>query len=243
MKCTNCGADIENSELICQYCGHENEKVARREHEKVLNEYKKKTSELKNMPDKIVNRTSRYILIAVGWIFVLFVAGLLISLVVSKFVNDNSLEIQNKHLERLEEYYDGHEYEKMFEYLDKKDLHGATYEKYWRIAEFDRFMDWRIEALQEKVKYIGLIEVSVSEVAECMGYSFDELARIDEMEKAGFIYGEGEAALEIKAEYVAALMEYMLLTEEEIELGIKEYGNEEVHYELAGKAIERILAK
>lgn len=243
MTCANCGAELKQNDLICPYCKSEIEEAAKKTHEDFLDEYERKTRELENLPDKTVAKISRYLLFSVGILLFLFAMVISVNYIVSKVRGDNSIDVQNGHLAVLDDYYINHEYEKMYEYLDKKDLHGATYEKYWRIGELDRYMGWRIEALAEKVQYIGGIEVTAEEFAICMGYSFKELVRIEKMKNEGFIYGEGEAALEIKECYVSALKEYMLLTDEEIALGIAEYGNQSVHIELAKKAIERLEAK
>ncbi|MBQ9765281.1 MAG: zinc ribbon domain-containing protein [Lachnospiraceae bacterium] len=247
MNCINCGAKLEKTEINCPYCGAENEQAAKKEHDKVLREYKHKTKELSKLPDKVVNKVSGHMLkIAIGLVC-LMVVGCIISFAISKSKKDNSLDVQAKHLARLEEYYNADKYEEMYEYLSDKGLYAATYQKYWRIAPIGRDMEWRLEAIRSENEFVKLLsepplDVKPDDVMGTMNYIFSELSNLNNMKIEGFPYGEGDKALEIMAIYQDALAKYMLLTEEEIEEGTLGYGNDEIILELATKAVERIRA-
>lgn len=223
MICDNCGAEISESDLLCPYCGAENEKLAQKQQEDVLEEYQQKTKDLQHMPKKVINKTSKYILIGAAALIILFLIGLLISWLISGHVAENSLDKQSEQLDKLEAYYDEGNYTEMYKYLDKIHEYGVTYEKYRRIGMLYDNMQWRIEAIEEKQEFIRDLDLEVSDVATTMGYVLEPMVEIKTWAEDGFRYGEEEAALDALEQYKTALRKYMLLTDEEINNAVAQY--------------------
>ena len=72
------------------------------------------------------------------------------------------------------------------------------------------------------------------------------LAKIQEFEELGFLYGEDAGALYVKEQYYNALMEYALLTEDEIDSAVLNYQmgtNENDYLSLAEISIQRMEEK
>ena len=56
MICTNCGAEIDDTLLLCPYCNTENEVVASEEHRDEVNFILDQAEELKTRPERIANK-------------------------------------------------------------------------------------------------------------------------------------------------------------------------------------------
>lgn len=240
MKCYNCGAQIQEASLICPYCGAEQEELAKKEQQEILDDYQRKTEDLKHIPGRVVNKTSRYLVTGAAGLFLLFVLGVLISWLVSGWTAESALDRQNKQLEQLEEYYMAGDYETMASVLEDTDVRGATFRKYELVAGFYDSMEWRIEAIKNERDFIEDLGLEAEDVAETLAYSIEELVQMKELEDNGFAYGEETGILFIRTCYMDVLQTYMLLTEEEILEAVSQYEDSTSCVELAEKALERI---
>lgn len=244
MVCKNCGAKMEDGELLCQYCGTENSEVAKKQQEAYLEGYKKKRDELKNAPKKVLKKTTKTLFYALA----ILLGGLALILVVifafSKVTSGDLLAQQEEEIERLEQYYIAGDYETMCDYFAQIGKRGGSYEKYDRIYDIYWDLDDNIATLKNEWEYAGVIELEVTGVERAIEACIGRLAEIKEMEDFDFPYGEKEGALYVREQYMQALKSYMFLTEEEIESAISVYSEEENDYlELAEIAISRMEEK
>lgn len=241
MVCKECGAQIDSNELLCPYCGAENFQVAKEQQDEYVKNYKRKKKEIKRMPEKLVKKTTKSMFYLAGGLFVGVILLLIVVTAFSKIVSSDMLARQEKELANLESYYVQGDYETMCNYLEKIDKRGGSYEKYNRISDLYRNMDWKIQAVKDNLEYAKAIELDATYVAADLERCLAELAKIAEMESLHFPYGEKEGALFVKAQYMSALTEYALLTETEIESAVSVYKQEGNDYlELAEIAIQRM---
>lgn len=241
MVCKNCSAQIDKTKLICPYCGSENFDMAKKEQDDYVKEFRRKKRKLKLIPEKFVNKTSKILLYLAAGIFVCILLAIWGVTVFSKATKGDILEKQEKELAKLEEYYAAGEYNNMCDYLENIRSRGGKYEKYKRISDLYRHMEWKIEALQLNPDFAKTIDLSASDVAEDIERCICELSKIREMEEDNFPYGEGEGAIYIKNEYMSALKKYAFLTKEEIENAIAIYDDEGTDYSsLAEVSIQRM---
>lgn len=239
MICKSCGADIDDKELLCPYCGTENENVAKEEQEDYIESFERKKKDLVNIPKQRVNKTTKYVLLGVTGLFGLFLVGMLVSWIVAGIMPDHSLDKQKKQLAKLETYYDNGEYIEMYEYLEKIDEYGGAYEKYYRIGNACDNMDWRLEALKNEQEFIKKLDLKTEDVATTLSYTIEELVKVRSWEMAEYSYDEEQGATYIRKQYMNALKQYMLLTDEEIEAAVEQYTDSEDLTELAKLAIQR----
>lgn len=223
MYCKNCGAQIEDNVLQCPYCDFENEKVAQKEQDAHIEYYDNKTKKLKQLPDKIVNKTTKYLLMAAGAVFVLFIIVLVVVFIVSSIKSKTDLPMQEKHLKKLEEYYVSGQYDKLGEYLDEKDLHGGSYQKYTVADNLYYFMELEINSLKQNYEYAVKIDIDETYLASNLEEIFKNMIKIEGLRDDGFKYGEEAAAVYVENEYKNALKTYAFLTEEEIEAVTLDY--------------------
>ena len=241
MVCKECGAQFDENELLCPYCGAENFQVAKEQQDEYVKNYKRKKKEIKRMPEKLVKKTTKSMFYLAGGLFIGVILLLIVVTAFSKIVSSDMLARQEKELANLESYYVQGDYETMCNYLEKIDKRGGSYEKYNRIYDLYRNMDWKIQAVKDNLEYAKAIELDATYVAADLERCLEELKTISEMETLQFPYGEKEGALYVKAQYMDALKNYAFLTEAEIESAISVYKQEGHDYlELAEIAIQRM---
>lgn len=243
MNCYNCGARISGEELLCPYCGAENETVAKKQQQEIIDDFKQRTEELQQAPEKVVKKTSKFLMIGAVGVLIIFIVGALIGWMVSGITAENALDKQKRQVAELESYYKNGDYEEMSFSLAEMDEYGATYEKYYRVALLYDGMLWKIESIQSEAEFIKEIDLDADSVAQTLSYAFEDLEDIKAIETEEFPYGEKEGVLYVKNTYIEALKTYMLLTEAEIEDAMNQADKEESYLELANKAIKRIRSE
>lgn len=243
MKCANCGADIDKNALVCPYCNAENELLAHKQHNDYITGLKRKTEKLdKELPQNAVKASTKLLVMlgagVCGLVIIIFLAVFLIS----RLNGDNSLSKLEKHISKLEKYYDAGEYDKMYKYCEKYGDYSASYEKYMRVGMLYDNIDWRISALKSENEYIKSLELKPEDVATTLSYVFGELVTIKEYEDDGYAYDEEKGVLYIKEKYYEAIKEYMKLTDAEIEDTVNKVKNDnpDAYVEAAKLAISRI---
>lgn len=242
MICKNCGAQIDEIDLLCPYCGTENEKLAKKLHEKDLQLYKFKMEDLAYEPKRKLKKTTRYLLTGATALVGIFLVFLIISWMSSSYAAKHSLDKQENRLKKLEVYYEDGKYAKMYEYLEDIGEYGATYEKYYRIGLMNDQMGWRIEAVESQSEYAkeAVVEVTVDDVAVAMGYVIEELVEIKQWEAEAYIYNEQEGAEYLEKQFRDVLREEMLLKDDEIDYAVIQYEETGVCMDAAQLALARI---
>ena len=246
MICKNCGAKISKDELLCPYCGTENSEVAQREQQDYIKAYKKKKRMLKNVPEKVVKKTTKWLMYCAMGMFGIVILILIVVFAFSKLTNGDVMARQEMELAKLEEYYVAADYEKMSGYLERLDStgsRGGRYEKYWRIARLYDSMDWHLESLQSNAEYIKTIDLDAINVESDLERCIAVLYGIYKMRELEFPYGEKDGALYVESQYISALKEYALLNDEEIESAVLRFefdGQDNDYMELAEISIQRM---
>ncbi len=224
MICKNCGAEIDDTLLLCPYCNTENETVAAEEHRNEVNSILDQAEELKTRPERIAekvnHKANRFACIAVA----VFAVLLLLVYVVTRILGDTSGDKQEKKVAKLEKYYVAGDYAGMCECLDStEDAYGALFQKYRSVQRAYRYMD-DMEGDYKNIKEYREESLSQSEresrafvVALYLGNSRNVLHMVEEAEAEGFRYGESEAMLFFREEVYRLMKEYAGITEDEIE--------------------------
>ena len=217
MKCANCGAEINENELICPYCGYENEKVAIEEQANYLNELEKKKENLNYEPERKAKRAEK----KTNYVFrnVLILVSIIgfIAFGVVYFTSSNSLNKQNKNIEKLEEYYQERDYESISNLMDKiEDSYVPAYKKYYITASLYNGSQWELSIMEENYDYYneGISRDSFDEEIE---YVFKSLCEMKEYEDDGYKYEESDVVEYYRDLYYKSLEEVGMLSEEEID--------------------------
>lgn len=239
MECPNCGAQLEENQRLCPYCGYENTEVAMREQESFIQSIYRKTAELFNIPERIVRKTVKKIIKVVIVLFIFFIVMMIGKTVWIKIENENALKHQNENLDKLEEYYQNKEYDKMNDYLlTIEDAYESVYEKYDMVSSLYRSFNETQNFLKQDIKLGGKNSPEI--FGGYISQYVEILNKIAILEDGGFAYGEKEALLFYREEVMKELKNVMKLSDEEIEeaCGYELY-SEEMN-ELGKIVIERL---
>ena len=213
MICKNCSAKISEDVLLCPYCGTENPLVAQKEQQDYIDGYERRKRKLKNVPEKVVGKTTKGLVYGAGITLGVIILALIVVMAFSKITTGDALAKQEKEIAKLEEYYADGNYEAMSQYLEKIGKWGGSYEKYNRISGVYSSMDWHIEMLQDDAEYVKKIDLDAMSVENHIEWCVESLAEIYEWEEMDFPYGEKVGALYVRNQYMNAFKDYMLLTE------------------------------
>jgi len=221
MICKNCGAEIDDTLLLCPYCSTENETVAEKEHKEEVNDLLDKAEELKARPEQIAKKVEHKVSRAARYGVISFVVLLFAVIIVSRIIGDPSVRKMEKKIAKLESFYTAGDYADMCECLDgMEDTYGEKFRKYRTVQRVYRWMDNQensygiVKEYREK-KSQGESQTQIA--SRALGTSRDLLYEIQKAETAGFRYGESEAMLYFREEIYRLMKEATDITEEEVE--------------------------
>ena len=221
MICKNCGAEIDDTLLLCPYCNTENEAVAEKEHKEEVNDILDKAEELKARPEQIAKKVEHKVGRVACFGVVGFVVLLLAVFIISRIIGDPSIRKMEKKIAKLESYYAAGDYAGMCECLDgMEDTYGEKFQKYRSVQRVYRWLDnqensYEIVKEYREKKSRGESQTQIARRA--LGTSRDLLYEIEKAEDAGFRYGESEAMLSFREEIYRLMKEATDITEEEVE--------------------------
>lgn len=222
MVCPNCGAALPENTAACPFCGCENEKAAEAHQDADVAGIYKKIAMLLQMPVHTVRRASRILLRTAAVLACVFAAVLLASFFYARIAPEASYQRQQKQIETLEKLYQAKDYAAMNEKLGKMDdAHLAVYEKYQTVG---RLFD-SLSQLEESCSETAAFVAKYPEGADLLDYEMKQLfLLLDEcadLEAAGYIYGEEEAAAEMESRARSLLSDVFRLTDQEIAQGME----------------------
>lgn len=229
MICKSCGAEFSAELLQCPFCGTENEKEAVEQQEEYIKQVEQKIEAVKEMPKEVAKKANSWLTKLVIGIVILAIVILVGAFLIVRLLDATSVQRQQKKLDKLEAMYQAEQYEEMEEYLLNIEEFDGAFRKYRIVAQIYSDQKSTVGLLES---YIKVVETSpdskiVDDYAERLMGVMKEMSYLDELEENGFVYGEGELVNELRAQYIQALKEYMLLTEEEITMAREQYANGE----------------
>lgn len=227
MICINCGAEYEDSLVVCPYCGTENANAALYEHRGELDRIHERTEEVKKMKEKIAAQATRitgFVALGVVIFFLFILAG---TYAAEYYRATHSLDIQNKELEEMELLYQAEDYETLYdEILESEYSYRAPYTKYYRVA-------MTYSSYQSDRDYLDSIHGYIADgyeddefLCNAFYYAFYDLYHMKTYEEEGFVYGEEDAITKIRDEYTEYLSENFFLTEAEIQEAVESFNEE-----------------
>ena len=221
MKCMNCGAEIDDTLLLCPYCNVENEAVAAEEHRNEVNSILDQAEELKTRPERIAEKVDHKISRMACYGVAGFALLLLLVFVVSRIIGDPSIKQMEKKIAKLESFYAAGDYGGMCECLDgMEDTFGEQFKKYRTVQKVYRWMDNQensYELVKEYREKKSWGEAQTNIARRALNTSRELLHEIEQAEAAGFRYGESDAMLFMRGEIYRMMKEATDITEEEIE--------------------------
>lgn len=138
MKCPNCGANFSSKELVCPYCGAENQTGRRwaAERRAAEQDYREGVRQAKRkMPLYILNRAMSWVLGVLAALVLLYVVGMFLFFFSGEAVNTVQNETQRTQIEQeMQRLYEGEEFGQLYQYMEKRDLVGPEYYEYTQMV-------------------------------------------------------------------------------------------------------------
>ena len=248
VTCGNCGAQYDDNEKVCPYCGAENVPVSIKEQTDYLQEIKEKKALLNTVipqekaknAEKKVHKTA-LVLTSFFLVFALLAAGYSIVRIRQKRYN------QQEALRILEEYYVNNDYEGMYEYYWSHDeLYSATYDKYDKLSMIYYYYTNGTNYLEEDLSYIRQYKDSSTDWTDNIAYDisclFRALSMLNDLKENGYIYNEKSGAEYLEKLITPVLKETCQLSDSEIKQGIERYEDYDTDYsDLAELVIRRVV--
>ncbi|MBQ8798786.1 MAG: hypothetical protein IJZ55_04385 [Lachnospiraceae bacterium] len=217
MICKNCGAEIDDTLLLCPYCNTENEAMALKEHKGEISLILEQAEEFKTRPERIAKKVNYKVSRIAFFATAGFLVLLLVVFAASRLVGDRSVTRMEKKLAKLERYYAAGDYEGMGDYLDKlDDTYGERYKKYKNVWGLYHWLDSQEGSYDYVKEYIDTEYMKAEDLVSVLERSQDLLFQIWEAEEAGFRYDESEGMLYIRNEIWRMMKEATGITDEEI---------------------------
>lgn len=162
-------------------------------------------------------------------------AVVLIVLLVSYFAGQASVrgayDAQQAQVEALEALYTQGDYGAMAELLDgMEDSYRAVYDKYYTVAQLHKRVTACEEDLPDTIDLIRRYPPAADLLDHTFEGLFGVLAACDDLEQAGYVYGEQDAVAQLRSRAGALLSGALHLDEEEIGRGMAAAREEEPDY-------------
>lgn len=227
MICKSCGAEYKENQITCPFCGAENVEEAYRRQEDYVDRLRRKSEFLARLPEwcvKIIGNAMKHFAI-IGAVF--FVVVLIIAFLVVSIQGSMGVRKMERNLAKLEKLYDKGDYEKLSDfYWDLDDTYGGSYEKYYRTISVYNRTEWVMYQM-EKLSDDYVEYITEDEMDSMLQDLVKTLYEIEEMEKLGFIYEEGEAMLEFRKILMDGVREHIPMSEVEFQAAYDTYLPEE----------------
>lgn len=163
MICKNCNGAYEANAIRCPFCGSENEAEAEKRKEQLLQHYDDEAKRIAaEVPKKVVKKGTKLLLYGIGIGLGAAVVIIAVSLCVHWVKVNAGYRTEQKHLSKLEEYFQAGLYDKMSEYQDKYNAYGTAYEKYYEVSG----VIFRWERVEELLVHSQKVRESDPKLAE-----------------------------------------------------------------------------
>ena len=230
MICKNCGAEYDDNLIQCPYCEAENTQKVYQNHYEYIDDLKKRTTDVKNLSNKITNTSTSIFVKGIVAFVVIIVIVLIIGFIWAKANGAIGLENQEKDLEKLESLYQSGNYNEMLEYYYDCDSRGGAFEKYYRIGSVYGTYEWAVSDVDNLKTYAGFVkdgtakaELMDTDIKTCLKHIFEAMSEIAEYREEGYLYGEEEVLEQIDGNLYEILEEELFWAEDKIEELLKEY--------------------
>ena len=137
--CKNCGAEYDDEQDRCPYCGGDNFGKSVQVHEDTIHDLEREKRQWEKMPEKVAGKGMSWTA-KLGIAAVIMVAVIcIIVFIVSSISHKVSYRVEQKNLEKLESLYQSGDYEGICEYLKTVEYTYQSYfDKYTEIAGMQR---------------------------------------------------------------------------------------------------------
>jgi hypothetical protein len=220
--CTNCGAEINSTEVTCPFCGWENEELAEKKRNQELSKLENINRDFIELPKKAARKTFPVFFTMAAVILVLVLAISVGTHCSNRSNAEGKYRNQQKLLGDLEELYIAGDFESMNELLsDNNTSLDASFSKYNNIGRMYTNIMWLEKDVPGSVDFAK----KYLEQPDTFRYEFLRLFNLlrdcEELRANGYAYGEEAEVTDFSQRAEALLRDVLFLTDEEISRGIE----------------------
>ena len=213
--CKNCGAEYDDEQDRCPYCGGDNFGKSVQVHEDMMNELKREKRQWEKMPEKVAGKGMSWTA-KLGIAAVIMVAVIcIIVFIVSSISHKVSYRVEQKNLEKLESLYQSGDYEGICEYLKTVEYTYQSYfDKYTEIAGMQRYLNYLNDEDDFYLQWI--VENDKADALSNISYIVSILNECQEAADAYYKYEEEDAVAYYKEYCYDYMKEHYEISEDEI---------------------------
>lgn len=218
--CPGCGASLQPDEVLCPYCGHENEAVAAAEHAAEVRGIYQRIAAMLRLPEQRTRRLSHLLLLLTACVVLLTLLVLFAAFLFSRLGPEADYRRQQKNLTALEELYAAGDYAAIGQKLERMDdAYSAVYDKYSITADLFGMLSSVQADCAETVAFLREYPAGADLLHYDLDRLFSLLHRCDALAQAGYVYGEQAAIDALRAGALELLQHTLFLTDAEIASG------------------------
>ena len=242
VNCPNCGALIPADAIICPYCQYENEELAKQaEEDKIEDLIEDHNEEVKRLPKKLVKKNTKvFAVVIIVLVIILFSAVYMLNRT-GRLIQESKYTSKENLVDKLEEYYQAGDYEKVTDtYLDSNGW-GGSFGKYANTADVYIDCHYAVESLKMAAEARGYTnEQRENDLKDALRESIWALIHAQKFRDEGFNYGEGKAVDTLSGEVEDTLKNVWGITDQELANAKEVYVDKNTDYsELAHILVER----
>lgn len=233
--CPKCGAEFDDLNIRCPFCGFYNDDLALKQEESEMEELRSRhETVMKKMPQALVIKNRRRILSAMVAAVIFIIVAVIAGSIIYNISERAKYAAKQKFIARLEEMYQNGEYDELFDAYYGKGYYGASFGKYENTADIAMERYYAVRDLET----LSAGDADAASLERALQKSFRCLYLAQRMREQGFIYGEGDAVEKLEDEMKSAMKELWGMSDDEIREGTERYDGRNTDYsELAERLI------
>ena len=221
--CKNCGAEYDDEQDRCPYCGGDNFGKSVQVHEDTIHDLEREKRQWEKMPEKVAGKGMSWTAkIGIGTVIAVVIICIIV-FIVSSISRKVSYQVEQKNLEKLESLYQSGDYEGICEYLKKV---GHTYQsyfdKYTEVAGMQRYLNYLNDEDDSYLQWI--VENDKADALSNISYIVSILNQCQEAADAYYKYEEKDAVAYYTEYCYDYMKEHYEISEDEIKSCIDEAG-------------------
>ena len=187
--CKNCGAEYDDEQDRCPYCGGDNFGKSIQVHEGPIHDLERENRQWEKMPEKVAGKgmswTAR---LGIGTVIAVVIICIIV-FIVSSISRKVSYQVEQKNLEKLESLYQSGDYEGISEYLKKVDhTYQSYFDKYTEVERMQRYLN---DLHDEDDSYLQwIVKNDKADALSNIGYIVGILSECQEAADAYYKYEE-----------------------------------------------------